>query len=544
MQGGEGGDGRGEKGTVTPAVAMTADDPTAVSGSRPGRLVFRNTLVNAFGGIAVLGLNFVIIAFAINHLGSSAYGVWVLALSFSITGGYLSVADLGLQQGIVKFVADASGAHRRDQIGEVVSSALAVLSGLAILAILILLVFAAVAGHLFNVPPDLQTPLRLLFLVLSIEAAVGLPGVAFVGVLEGLQRYAIIRLVDVVRQCMAAVLVLIVLTRHGGVVWFGAAMTAPGVMATAGYVGAAWRAVPELRVSVRLVSLDALRPLARFSAWLFIARIGGVVWRQMDKVIIAVLLTSTVLTGYEIAARIQGAAAFALAFTASAVVPATASLVAQGSVERLRDLLLRGTRYTMAVCLPATIAAMILARPLIVAWVGPDFADVATATQLFLAYQLTVSTASIANTMLVGLGRVRAVTLYATVAVLINLGVSVALVHPWGIKGVIAGTLIGYGITTPLYIRLVLHELGLGIGRFLRESILPVLPCVLAFAVTLELTRRLLDPTNLVTILAVCAPAVAVYVVAFARASMSPAERRSVAAFLIPARFSKSLAPE
>jgi O-antigen/teichoic acid export membrane protein len=422
----------------------------------------------------------------------------------------------------------------------VVSTALVILAALGAVAVLILLAFGLLAPHLFNVPSDLQDPLRLLFILLAAEAAVGLPALAFAGLLEGLQRYPVIRLVDFGRQALAAVLVFIVLLRHGGVVWFGAAMTAGSVVAAVGYAIAAKVAMPDLRVSLHRVQLATLRPLAGFSAWVFLARINSVAWRQMDKVILAAVLASTVLTGYEVAARIQGAAAFALAFTASAVVPATAALAAQGSTERLRDLLLRGTRYTMAVCLPITIGAMILAEPLIVGWVGPDFADMAGATQLFLAYQLTVSAASIANTMLVGLGRIRAVTLYVTIAAAVNLVFSIILVHPWGIKGVIAGTLIGYGITTPLYIRLVLQELGLGLGRFLRESVLPVLPWAASFAVVVEITRRLIEPTHLITTLATAIPALLIYTVGFVYVGMDRAERARLTAFLLPADVGKS----
>jgi O-antigen/teichoic acid export membrane protein len=513
---------------------VTATAAVAAEVRRPGRLVFRNTLVNAIGGVAVLALNFVVIAFAINRLGSQAYGVWVLALSFSITAGYLSIADLGLQQGIVKYVADAEGVRDTERISRVVSSAIAVLAGLAVIAIVILLGLAVVAGHLFNIPDSLQSPFRLLFVLLAVEAGFGLPSLAFVGLLEGLQRYPLIRLVEFSRQVVTACLVFAVLLSGGGVVWFGVAMTAGSVIATAGFYVAAARALPGLRLSPRHVSLATLRPLAAFSMWIFLARINGVIWRQMDKIILAAVLVSTVLTGYEVAARIQGAAAFALAFTASAVVPATATLAAEGSTERLRDLLLRGTRYTMAVCLPITIAAMILAKPLIVGWVGPDYSDMAAATQLFLGYQLIVSAASIANTMLVGLGRVRSVTFYASVAVLVNLALSIILVHPWGVRGVIAGTLVGYGITAPLYIRLTLRELDLDLRRFMRESVLPIVPWAVIFAVIVEITRRVADPTHLVSTFAVCIPGLVVYVVGVAFVSTSAAERHRLAGFLRP----------
>ena len=120
-------------------------------------------------------------------------------------------------------------------------------------------------------------------------------------------------------------------------------------------------------------------------------------------------------------------------------------------------LLIRGTRYTLALSMPVTIAAMILARPLIVAWVGRAYATLSGPAQLFLTYQLLSCTATIALTILIGIGRMRGGDRLRHAGSRVNLIVSIALAKPLGVSGVIIGTLVGYGITAPLYIRLVLR---------------------------------------------------------------------------------------
>jgi O-antigen/teichoic acid export membrane protein len=202
------------------------------------------------------------------------------------------------------------------------------------------------------------------------------------------------------------------------------------------------------------------------------------------------------------------------------------------STVRLQSLLVRGTRYTLALSLPVTIAAMILARPLIISWVGVGYVDMVGPTQLFLAYQLITGTATIANTMLVGMGLVRAVTLYVLVAVVLNLAISVLLVRPLGISGVIIGTLVGFGITAPLYIRLVLSRLQLRFATFFREAIMPIAPWAVLFAAVLELTAQLAAPGQLLTVVLCCVPAGLVYVAGVVRYSMSRAERSSLLGFL------------
>jgi O-antigen/teichoic acid export membrane protein len=510
--------------------------PLAAPPVAHGRRVFRNTLISGVAGIMSLALNFVVVGYAVRHLGMNQYGVWVLALSFSVSAGYLSISDLGLQAGVVRFVADADGRGERARIGEVISSALAVLTGTAVIAMVVLLALAIGAGHLFQVPESLQTPLRLLFFLLMGEALFSLPGLAFVGLLEGLQRYGWIKAVDLSRQVLYTVIAITVLVTGHGVVAFGATTVAGSIFAAIGYAVAGRLLCPELRISPRLVKRAALRPLASFSAWVFVSRICGVIWWQMDKIILALALNTSVLTGYDIAARLQSAASYPLSLTSQAIVPAAANLLAIESKVRLQALLVRGTRYTLSLSLPVTIAAMIMARPLIVGWVGPTYAGMSGPAQLFLAYQLLVGSATIANTMLVGMGRVRAVTTYVVIAAAVNLIVSVALVRSLGISGVIVGTLVGFGITAPLYIRLVLKELSMSVAEFIQHAVAPILPWAGLFAVLLLVTAQVVHPAGLVVVAVCCIPAGLVYVSAVARFAMSSTERHALFGFLVPAR--------
>jgi O-antigen/teichoic acid export membrane protein len=520
--------GPGSPGAPSPEVGI-ADPPGG-----HGRRLFRNTAINGIASVLALGINFALVAFAIRHLGGAAYGVWVLAYSFSASAGYLTISDLGLQEGIVKFVADVEGAGEPHRLGPLVSSSLALLTGLAVLAVVVLLVMAAIATSLFHVPGDLEATLRTLFLLLCVEAATGLPSLAFLALLEGKQHYGTIRAIKLGRQLVFALLVVATLMMGVGVVGLGLATAVASAVAAAATYVAAMRLSPGLHISLRLVSRVALRPLLGFSSWVFLGRISGVIWRQMDKLILAAMLTTTLLTGYEVASRLEAAASFPLIFTASAMLPATANLAAARSSRRLQDLLVRATRYTMAVSVPVTVGAMVLAQPLIVGWVGASYSNIAVPARLLLVSQLIATTASIALTMLVGLGKVKQATLYALAAVVINLLVSVVLAPTYGIPGVIAGTLVGHVITAPLYLRLVLRELGVSALAFVKGAVLPVIPAVLVYVVILVLTMRLVVPSNLLEVALTAIPAAVVYVAIFAAFSMTTDERRALIGYIRP----------
>jgi O-antigen/teichoic acid export membrane protein len=488
-------------------------------------------------GIFSLLANFFVIGQAASRLGKDPFGVLTLALAFSVSAGYLTIADLGLQSGVSRFVADADGRGQRDRIGEVVSSALAVLSVTAIVAVAILLTLSVIGTHIFNVgDAALQNDLRVLFMLFAAEALFGLPGLAFLGVLQGLQRFGWVKLVDLSRQILYTVLALTVLITGRGVIWFGAAMVSGTAFAAIGYAVAARVLCPDMHISPRLIHRDALRPLARFSGWVFISRINGVIWSQMDTIILQVVIGVSVLAGYSLAARLQSAVSYPLSLTAATIVPAAANLLALQSSGRLRELLIRGTRYTLALSLPVTIAALILARPLLIGWVSAKYASYSGPAQLFLTYQLVTCTATIASTMLVGMGKVRQVTAYVTMAVVVNLIISIVLAKPLGVSGVIIGTLVGYGISGPLYIRLILRELSMSFGDFVRGAIVPIVPWAALFAVVIALTAYVFPPQGLIAVVLCCVPASVVYVAGVARFGTTREERSALFGFLLPAK--------
>ncbi len=512
----------------------TVDTPPAIA---HGRRVFRNTLISGVVGVLSLLINFFVVAYAIRNLGMDAYGVFVLALSFSVSAGYLSISDLGLQAGVSRFIADADGRGDRHRMSEIVSSAFAILLVTGVAAALVLLALAVAAAHLFHVPTEsLRTALGLLFVLFAAEAVFSLPALAFTGLLQGLQRYGRIKTIDMSRQLLYAGAVVVVLSTGHGVVGFGVVTVASSLFTALGYAVMARFSCPDLRISPHLINRVGLKPLAGFSVWAFVAAVSGVIWAQMDKVILAAAAPVSVLTGYDIANRLQSAASYPLSFTTQAVVPAAANLSAMKSTVRLRALLIRGTRYTLALSFPATIAAMILARPLIVAWVGKQYADMSGPTQLFLVYQLVISSATIAHTIPIGLGRMRTIALYSTSAMVINLVISVALVRPLGISGVIIGTLVGYGITAPLYIRLALVLLSMGVREFLTDAVLPMAFWAAVFAAVLAITAQILQPMQLITIAACCVPAGVVYAAGVVRFAMNAEERGSLLGFLRPVR--------
>ncbi|HEY8583115.1 MAG TPA: oligosaccharide flippase family protein, partial [Capillimicrobium sp.] len=407
----------------------------------------RNTLVYALGNGAGILVTLFLTPLLITELGATTYGVWVLATSLSFGLGYLSLADLGIEDAAVRFIAQARAAGAPERVRAFVSSAVVVLSAVALALTPLLVLASGWLVDLFAIPAVEESDALLAFRLVALQLVFDLPARAFSALLQGAQDYGRWQAVEFARAVLTAVALAGAVLAGTGIVGMAVASLVVSVVLFAATAVVALVAVPSARPSPRAVDRATLRQMAGFSGQLTVFRLTGVVYRQTDRTIIGIALAASAVTTYEIANRVQTAAALLGTITTAAIAPAAAFHSA--SRERLRELLVRGTRLSVAASLPAVIAAGAFAEPLVTTWIGDDYADAAGPTRLFLVVVLLSAFVGLGQSVLVGMGRVTGMLWIGLVWVAINLPVSIVLAGPLGIEGVILGTVASQAITFP-----------------------------------------------------------------------------------------------
>jgi O-antigen/teichoic acid export membrane protein len=503
---------------------------TAVEGSS-ARLV-RNTLANGVGSIGGVLVSLAMTPFLIRGLGFEAYGVFTLALSLTFFGGYAALADLGVEGAAVRYIAEARAAGDPGRVSAVVSTAAAFFLAVALVLTPPLVLAAEALTRLFEVSADLRAAASWCFALVAGQLLFELPARAFVAVLQGSQSFGWFQALEGLRALLQAALFAGVLVTGTGIVGLGAAM----MLTSAVVLIAAWalarRAVaPRLRVAPRHASRAVLRQLVTFGGGLFAIRLLGTIYRQMDKVILGIALGVPVVTIYEVANKIHAGAVMVLSIAASALPPSAA--FARNRHDVLRDMYLRGTSLTLGLSLPVTLAAFIFAEPLVLAWVGEELRAAVGPTRLFLVYVVFVAAHMIGVSIVVSLGRLRVVAIAAAVNVGLNLAISVALVGPLGIEGVLLGTLVGELVVWPALFAHFLRQFRVGGREWARVVLRPLLPGLAAQAATaLPLLHFAQRWDNLGAVGALALLSVASSVAAFARLGLAPDQRRALAATL------------
>ena len=433
----------------------------------------RNTLVNGLGTASTMIVAILLTPFMLDRLGADMFGVWALALTLTVSG-YLALTDLGLQQASVRFMTDARRDGDTAALTDVFSTTLAILVLIAVPVGAALMLLAPVLADLFSVHGALRHAAILSFAIVSAQVVLDLPAFAFRGALESDQRFVAIRFIEFSRSAVFAVLTVAFLLLGRGVVSVAVASFAGSAAALSAYIAVVLRTEPAARFHWNRVRRETMRPLFGFGGPLFAIRILSVVYRQMDKVIIGIVLSVSAVATYEVANRIQSALNLVVSIGGSALLPA--AVISRLDKGMLRGLFLRVTSYSVALFLPICVAVFVYARLLIIAWVGEGQAGATDTTRLF-AVWIGLGTFDAAGaTMLVAIGRLKPVVVLSTLWVGANLVLSLWLVHVWGITGVVAGTVISYVPLLVAYTTICLREFEISTSAWAKRVLLPNLP--------------------------------------------------------------------
>lgn len=219
----------------------------------------------------------------------------------------------------------------------------------------------------------------------------------------------------------------------------------------------------------------------------------------------------------------------ALAFQfVKVILPLAAQLDAEGDRAKLQSLYLAATRVVLAVFVPFAAVVIVLARPILVAWVGPAYGDAAILVVILTLASLLDICQWPGEQVLQGMGRHHPLAVMALADGVTNVALSIVLVQHLGVVGVALGTLAPMTVETlGLVMPYVWRVIGVAPSQVLTRAVAPViLPAIPAVVVLVVFSTILGTASAPITIILACV-CVTTYVAAYLRFGASAAERQT-----------------
>lgn len=483
----------------------------------------RNVTVNyAAAGMNAL-VTLVVTPILLHRLGIAAFGVWSLAVSLT---SYLELFEFGFGAATTKTVAEDAG-RRPNRVVQTLNTSLVVLTGLGALAALTAVVLAAGSPSWFSFPHDLRTQGAVAIGVMGLALAASVPGDAFGGALAGHQRYDLLSGSNAVQMAVTAVASVAIVLAGGGIVPLALATATIGLTMHGVRYWLLRRVLPSLRLSLRFVQRERLRPLTSLSWWFLVSQVMGTVIARIDLVVVGATLGVREVAIFAIGAKLAQFVARGFRELANVLMPHAASLAGAGRSDRLPAVVADGTRVALVAAVPTSIVLAVLAPDAIRVWVGQSYRE-ATAVLAILVVAIGLR-ALFEPTygVLAATGQVRRLSAAYTAEGAVNLAASLALVRPFGVTGVALGTLIGT-VAVPVPFSLVAQRsFGLAFRSLWRQTLRPhVLPAAItALAVTVA-RHTLVTGTS--SFLAAAAGGLSLYFASYLALGAPPTDRERV----------------
>lgn len=482
----------------------------------------------AIGVEALLGL--VVLPFNVAHLGKAAYGLWVLTASVTT---YFSVLDLGYSGALVKFVAQHHARRDYRGLNEILSTTFVVFATFGVVTYGVAILAAVFLGHFFRLTPDQVHVGRYVLLITSLGVATGTACSVFGGVINGFQRYDLNNMVGTANSVLTAAVNIAVLTAGFGLIELVAATTCVRLLTYLAYRANAYRVFPDLHIRVSSFRRERLREVTTFSVYITLIDWANKLNYSVDAIVIGAFLSTTAVAVWTVGQRLAELTQRLTNQLNDVLFPTVVDNDTAARLDRLRAIFIHGTRLSLATVIPMAGTMILMADPLVAAWVGPDFARSVIVLRLLALTVIVRIGSATASTLLKGAGEHRLVAFANVAAAVANVALSIAIVKPLGLPGVAIGTMVPVCLASALVIFPAgCRRVELPVGRAVAEAVWPAVWPAGVMTVYVLATRDLV-PVNLFAVAVNGAAAAGVYALVFFFAAISVQQRRLYASKVI-----------
>ncbi len=413
------------------------------------RDLIRNSLFGSGSFVLISVIALLTTPIIVKGLTVGGYGVYLVVTSLV---GYYAIADLGLGQAIIKFVAEYSARGDDEGIYRSINSALVVQSAMGLVGSLLLIVSNDWLLNLLRIGDQYRADAHLGVYLCAFGFMASMFGGTFSAVIMGLQRYDISSRVDVgVNGGLNLALAAVAFCGFGLLVAISVSVFMT-LTSTTIYFVKVKKLLPFWRAKFVLRFLEVKR-MFQFSGYVFVSKVSNLITKYIVQLMISYFLGPAAVVQFAIPTKVTSALGGLLAGGVGVVFPFASQISVTRTPEELRRTFIKGSRVFAALAVPPALFLTVFAKPLLWVWMGADFAQKSWIVLGILSLSSLVGGfTAVPNLMLMGFGKTKLIALFGSFAV-VSYGILLPLfTSVFGVQG----TAVGMFITTLVNSTLVL----------------------------------------------------------------------------------------
>lgn len=384
--------------------------------------VLWNVITNYLRFLLAAVIGFVLTPMLVHHLGDQNYGLWTTVFSLS---GYFGLFDQGIRPSLVRYVSRDHAAGNRDGLSQTISSAIVLYTGVGILTMLLAVFVASQTDLWLRIDPALHDTAPLLVLIVGATLALGFPLGVFGAVLSGLQRYDIANWVGMAIGVLRLGVFAAVVRFGGGLVELAWSSLAVNLLGHLWAFASTRRLLPGVAIGLAHVRRESLRMIASYGSWAMMGAVATNLAFQTDSLVITGFLGAALVTPFAFASGLVENVRALVHAAAWVLSPTASEMDTLGENDKLRRMLIAGSKYSVLVSWPVLIALIVFGSNLLHTWVGQKYAGASLLVTILAVPTMVALPQATAASVLFGISRHKGIVVLAMIAALLNLGLSV-----------------------------------------------------------------------------------------------------------------------
>jgi O-antigen/teichoic acid export membrane protein len=346
------------------------------------------------------------------------------------------------------------------------------------------IVLAFTFSVFFDVPEGREIVIKTVLIVMGLNLALGFPFRVFSGVLRATMKFHIGSAITIVMHLLKAGLVVLALTNQGGLVSLALITLGVSICAYSFSTYYAFKELPTLRVSLKLVEMRKAKEVLNYSIHAFVIMMGDLLRFNLDSIIIGAMLSLSAITPFAIAQKLIRFPVMLMQQIFSVTTPLYSSYETKGDFKSIQKLLINSTFYSALISFFIAVMFVVYGEIFITLWVGKQYAMNSYHVLVILSISYCIALAqnpSIAASY--GIEKHKVLGIITVIEGVLNLILTIIFVKQMGLIGVALGTAIPMalmkGVVQPFYICRILNLSHL---RYLRKCFFVPLCTALVFA--------------------------------------------------------------
>lgn len=425
-----------------------------------------NLIKNTYYNASAFGINtavaLAIIPLLVAAYGMEGYGLVILARQL-LPVGFVVLLDFGLPEVTTRYISSALARGQRGVANGRFTASLIISLLVGLVSMLLMLAAADFVIHdLLAITESHSGMFRTVLMVSAVSLLFQFPGAVLRGAIEGVERFDIVRLMEVLSNLLFATTVLAIIHLGGGVGDVAIAYALIGNARAIFYALFVVARKPGGLTFSRIMLWPDVRPMIEHAWSFFQSKLLTALFNHGPAIVIAVVSGVAAVGAYDILMRIPRLLKTMTGLFSNALIPYAARKDALGDMDASRKVINIGGGIVMSLVLPLAICVALFSEDVVRIWIGRGHDYLAPWLAVAMIWPALLSIVSIGSSIVVVRHNgVRSMNFITLANLIVFYGVSVLFLPSVGGQAFVAGLTISALTTVPMQYFLIVKEYGL-----------------------------------------------------------------------------------